>query len=153
MIQNNVSFWCLLISQVTSDLLVNSLWPRDTLWWHLETPYGDRELGSVLAQVMAWCLIALSHYLNQWWLSSLADIHLRVISQEMLNISILNMSLKMHNLNIQLHLPGANGLGPIWAWFTFVTEPICWLQILSTVCNAQGFTHRLLGDMVIISWV
>ena len=33
----------------------------------LVTPYGDRS-GSSLAQVMACCLTAPSHYLNQWWL-------------------------------------------------------------------------------------
>ena len=39
---------------------VNSLWPSDTEWWH--------RAGSTLAQVMAWCLTAPSHYLNQCWL-------------------------------------------------------------------------------------
>ena len=32
----------------------------------LVTPYGNRS-GSILAQVMALCLLALSHYLNQCW--------------------------------------------------------------------------------------
>ena len=39
---------------------VNSLWPRDTIWRH-----GS---GSKLAQVMACCLMAPSHFLNQCWL-------------------------------------------------------------------------------------
>ena len=38
----------------------NSLWPRDVIWWQ-----GSR---STLAQVMACCLMAPSHYLNQRWL-------------------------------------------------------------------------------------
>ena len=38
----------------------NSLWPSDVIWW-LRT-------GSTLAQVMACCLTAPSHYLNQCWL-------------------------------------------------------------------------------------
>ena len=38
----------------------NSLWPSDTIWRH--------RAGSTLAQVMACCLMAPSHYLNQWWL-------------------------------------------------------------------------------------
>ena len=38
----------------------NSLWPSDTIWRH--------ESGSTLAQVMACCLTAPSHYLNQSWL-------------------------------------------------------------------------------------
>ena len=39
---------------------VNSLWPGDTVW-----QYGTR---SILVQVMACCLMAPSHYLNQCWL-------------------------------------------------------------------------------------
>ena len=39
---------------------VNSLWPSDIIWWQ-----GSR---STLAQVMACCLTAPSHYLNQRWL-------------------------------------------------------------------------------------
>ena len=42
------------------QLRVNSLWPRDAIWWHRS--------GSTLAQVMACCLMAPSHYLNQYWL-------------------------------------------------------------------------------------
>ena len=39
---------------------INSLGPNDTKWW--------QRSGSTLAQVMAWCLTAPSHYLNQYWL-------------------------------------------------------------------------------------
>ena len=39
---------------------VNSLWPSDTIW--------RQGSGSTLAQVMACCLTAPSHYLNQCWL-------------------------------------------------------------------------------------
>ena len=38
----------------------NSLWPGDTIWQH--------KSGSTLDQVMAWCLTAPTHYLNQCWL-------------------------------------------------------------------------------------
>ena len=38
----------------------NSLRPSDAIWWHRS--------GSTLAQVMACCLTAPSHYLNQCWL-------------------------------------------------------------------------------------
>ena len=34
------------------------------------TPYDDKSSGSKLAQVMAWCLTAPSHYLGQCWLIS-----------------------------------------------------------------------------------
>ena len=39
---------------------VNLLWPSDIIWWH--------RFGSILAQVMACCLTAPGHYLNQCWL-------------------------------------------------------------------------------------
>ena len=38
---------------------LNTLWPSDTIW---------HKSGSTLAQVMACCLTAPSHYLNQCWL-------------------------------------------------------------------------------------
>ena len=40
--------------------LFNSLWPNDSIWQHRSR--------STLAQVMACCLMAPSHYLNQCWL-------------------------------------------------------------------------------------
>ena len=39
---------------------LNSLWPSNTIRWHRYWP--------TLAQVMACCLTAPSHHLNQWWL-------------------------------------------------------------------------------------
>ena len=39
---------------------INSLWPSDIIW--------RQRSGSTLAQVMACCLTASSHYLNQCWL-------------------------------------------------------------------------------------
>ena len=39
---------------------VNSLWPSDTIWWH--------RTESTLVQVMAWCLMASSHYLKHCWI-------------------------------------------------------------------------------------
>ena len=38
---------------------INSLWPSDAIGWHTT--------GSTLIQVMACCLMAPSHYLNQCW--------------------------------------------------------------------------------------
>ena len=55
---------------------LNSMWPSNAIWRHRS--------GSTLVQVMACCLMAPSHYLNQCWLSSNAfcGIHLTVMSQE-----------------------------------------------------------------------
>ena len=83
---------------------MNSLWPSDTIWWHRSRP--------TLVHVMACCLTAPSHYLNQCWviISQVWWHSLRVISQEMLQISITDITLKMTNLNLEQHPPGANEL-------------------------------------------
>ena len=63
---NCFSTICLLSSKYTSDFMADdalgwlSLWPSDAIWWQ-----GS---GSTLVQVMACCLTAPSHYLNQCWL-------------------------------------------------------------------------------------
>ena len=86
--------------------LINSLRPGDTIWQHI--------YGSKLAQVMAWCLTAPSHYLIQCWLTvmSFFGIHLRTIPQAMYEISLLAMSFKI--IRLQLHLPGSNDLTVIY---------------------------------------
>ena len=55
-------YTCWLVDAVfrLMELRVNSLWPSDAIW--------RQRSGSTLAQVMACCLAAPSHYLNQWWL-------------------------------------------------------------------------------------
>ena len=50
--------WC--ESHIPKGQWVYSLRPSDALWWHRS--------GSTWAQIMAWCLVAPSHYLNQCWL-------------------------------------------------------------------------------------
>ena len=47
-----VSYWWI--------YMIKSLHHIATIWWH--------KSWSTLAQVMAWCLMAPSHYLNQCWL-------------------------------------------------------------------------------------
>ena len=50
----------LLWSHIRKFHCINSLWPSDAIW--------RQRSGSTLAQVMACCLTAPSHYLNQCWL-------------------------------------------------------------------------------------
>ena len=45
---------------IINGVQVNSVWPSDIIWWHRS--------GLTLAQVMASCLTAPSHYLSQCWL-------------------------------------------------------------------------------------
>ena len=91
----------------------NSLWPSDTIWRHRS--------GSTLAQVMACCLTAPSHYLNQCWLiinkvqwHSSEHNYTRDTSAPKIKIS-----LKMTYLKFHLNLPGANEL----RW-VFVTDSV-----------------------------
>ena len=57
---NNVNDNVLIDFKYISFHWINSLYPSDALWWHRS--------GSTLAQAMACCLMAPSHYLNQCWL-------------------------------------------------------------------------------------
>ena len=73
---------------VTRPQWVKSFWPSDAIWW--------QRSGPTLAQVMAWCLMAPSHYLNQCWLiiSVLLWHSHEGNLQEIIKISILDMSFK-----------------------------------------------------------
>ena len=83
---------------------INSFRPIDAIWWHWS--------GSTLAQVMACCLSAPSHYLTNVDLSSvrLSGIHLRAISQEIPQPPFTKVSLKITYLKLNWNLPGANEL-------------------------------------------
>ena len=83
------------------------------------TPYGSR-CGSTLAQVMACCLMAPSHYLNQYW---------QIISEVMWHSSQSIFTgnvqdiypwqeFENYKLNIQSHAPGINESkhSPLWKW-------------------------------------
>ena len=85
--------------------LINSLWPNDATW-------QQSSVELTLAQVMACCLTAPSHYLNQCWLiiSEVVWHSPGVIPHEMLEISIHDMSLKINHFRSQPHLPGTNEL-------------------------------------------
>ena len=90
--------------KVSASLLVNSLGPNDAIW--------RQESGSTLAQVMACCLTAPSHYLNKCCLSSemSSDIPLRTISQVISPPSITEISLKIIYAKFHWNLPGVNDL-------------------------------------------
>ena len=75
------------------NIRFSTLRPSDVIW--------RQGSGSPLAQVMAWCLTAPSHYLNQWWLiSSKVEWH----SSKSKFIS------KIKYLRCHSNLPGANEL-------------------------------------------
>ena len=89
---------------LNGSIALNSLWPSDTIWRH--------KTRSTLAQVMACCLTAPSHYLNQCWLSSVRShgIHLMALSLDDAKIPINKTRLKIAVLKWHLGLPGASQL-------------------------------------------
>ena len=94
-----------------SILYVNSLRSSDVIRQHRS--------GSTLAQVMACCLMAPSHYLNQCWLiiSKVLYHSLRTLSKETLRVPISKACLKIEFLKLHPNPPGANELNEnMWAW-------------------------------------
>ena len=59
-VQHLKDIFCQALSAIWTHSPLNSLGPSDTIWRQIS--------GSTLAQVMAYCLMAPSHYLNQCWL-------------------------------------------------------------------------------------
>ena len=100
------------------NIRINSLGPSDVTWRHRS--------GSTFAQVMACCLTAPSHYLNQCWLiigkvkrhssKRSSDIHLRASSQEITQPSITEIIWKIKYLEFHSNFSGANELKlPVWS--------------------------------------
>ena len=82
----------------------NSMWPGDTVWRHTSK--------EALAQIMACCLTAPSHDLNQCWLliGEVFGIRMKIISHWVPKILFCIMSLKIILLNSLSQLPAANDL-------------------------------------------
>ena len=83
---------------------VTSMWLSDTILGQISR--------STLAQVMACCLTASSHYLNQWWLviSKVQGQPAEIISHEITQPSVTKSTLKITDPKFHLNLPGANEL-------------------------------------------
>ena len=81
---------------------VNSLWPSDAIW--------RQRSGTRLAQVMACCLTAPRHYLNQCWFT-ISNVHWHSFEyKKILQPSITEISWKIIFLKFLWNLPGANEL-------------------------------------------
>ena len=78
----------------------------------LMTAYGIGRFWSTLLQVVACCLMALSHYLNQCRLTSTRSsaIHSGAIFTGILEISVPQLHLKFIHFKSQPHMPGDNEL-------------------------------------------
>ena len=79
-------------------------WLSGTIWGH--------RTGSTLAQVRTCCLMAPSHYLNQYWRHLLSvrssDNYLRAISQEKPQPPIIKITLKIIYLKFHSYPPETN---------------------------------------------
>ena len=106
---------------------INSLWPGDAIWQHRS--------GSTLDQVMACCLKATSHYLNQCWLiiNGFWGIHIGTVTHEILMMSICKMSLKITFLKLLLHLPGTIELSNYIHFIKYALFSSCF--VLFWFCN------------------
>ena len=135
-------------------LVVNSLWPSDAIWRH--------RFRSVLAQVVACCLMAPSHYLNQCWLSyywgSVAFTW--EISRWVPKLLFFELNLKIILLKLLPHLPGANELseGFIAQLCLSCTKPVPagtmqhWYhptgKWLHAYCQTSDIRHTLVGKQL-----
>ena len=83
---------------------VNSPRLSDAIWWH--------RAGSTLAQVMACCLTAPSHYLNQCWLITLVQWCSSEgnFALDISQPSVTKINLKIIFIRLYWNLPGANEL-------------------------------------------
>ena len=88
----------------SSKFKVNSLWPSDAM--------HRRRSWSILVHVMAYCLAAPRHYLNQCWLiiNGISGIRLWVMLTWLLRVSIPRLCVQIAHLKSQPHILAANEL-------------------------------------------
>ena len=112
----------------------NTFWPSDAIW--------RQKSGSKLVHIMACCLTAPNHYLNHWWLiiSKVLCIKLKVISQEILKISLRAMGFRIINLRLQPRCSGVRH---------FAFHPYC-LDILQYTKIIMHTARALLCFMVVM---
>ena len=137
----------------------NSLWPSDAIWRHIS--------GSTLAQVMACCLTAPSHYLNQCWLI-ISEVRWQSPGDNSTKSTPAFISWKVTYLNFHSNLPGVNKLIVYCCavhWDRYKWPPFCRLHlrffafVYEHVCcflfefHWKVFTKRQLTDNgFIIIW-
>ena len=100
----------------------NTSWPSDTI--------SRQRSGSTLSQVMACCLTAPSHYLNQCWpiiseVQRSSDIHIRAVSQEIPQPWITKIGLKITCLKFHSNFPGTNESKIVVNTFPSMNENYC----------------------------
>ena len=103
-------------------MAIHSLWPSDAIW--------RQRSRSTLAQIMACCLTAPSHYLNQCWLI-ISEVQ-RHSSEDNFTIDTSAINhLKIPYLKFHSNLPGANELKAIFNQSRW-SRSILWLLMTWT---------------------
>ena len=104
---------CQVITWTYASLLSIGPLETTTWWWQVKGLLKKQRTGPkkpTLAQVMTCWLMALSHYLKQYWLifNGFCCIHIKAIPEEIFMIPISKISVKITLLKILLNLLGAN---------------------------------------------
>ena len=99
-IHGYVSIMCIADAQ---NEIINSLWHNGAIWWH--------QSGSEFAQVMACCLPATNHYLDQGWMDLSRDQWHSPEGNSTASTEALIQYNEFENYTkLLLHLPGVNEL-------------------------------------------
>ena len=108
------------------NICSNSLWPSDIIWW--------QRSGSILAQVMACCLMATSHYLNQYWLI-IEEVQNSIegIPQDIPQPVITKIRLRITYLKFNWNFPGVNAWQFCYIWWPAAVLPISWSRFSSLI--------------------
>ena len=98
-----------------SPLLSSSSWPGVIIWWHRS--------GSTLDQIMVCCLVAPSHYLNQWWL---------LIIERNFTENVYNGENETTDILYRPQCVGLNAVSIPWSLLLLLSKFM--MHILITVC-------------------
>ena len=101
--------------------LVDLLWPSDTIWCHAT--------WSTLVKVMALCLMALSHYLNQCWpiITFISEVLWHSALTCACNVQDIYPEHEFENhQRLQLHLPGVNEFRGLWCFKAGLCDILHW---------------------------
>ena len=122
----------------------DSLWPSDAIW-------GQRS-GSTLAQVMACCLMATSHYLNQCWLiingavwySPYNNLHKKRMRYQLKCLATHGLISIVWHVKISVFSISAI-IFAIWPQFVEITEKKDGTISLTLLAGCRHFVSRLSG--------
>ena len=108
----------------------NSLLSSNAIWWHRS--------GSTLAQVMACCLMAPSHYLNHCWLIITGvRSNPRALSKGLMKLILSKLSVITLS-KLLPHLPGAKELSHPFTFSRMASRSLSVSPLRRTLCLLSG---------------